>query len=85
MDIKTGTSFFGWIIYLIFASLILKYVFESYQATSELEWIPLACLLGCGILGATFQFLPSRGHGAELGDRNTIIPPNDNSGNDGDI
>jgi hypothetical protein len=83
VDIKTGTSFFGWIIYLVFAAIILKYVFESYQATSELEWVPLACLLGFGIVGATFQFLPSRSHGADLGGRNTIVPPSDNSGSDG--
>jgi hypothetical protein len=83
VDIKTGRSFFGWIIYLIFASLNLKYAFESYQATSELEWVPLAGLLAFGIVGSTFQFLPSRSHGADLEGRNTIIPPSDNSGSDG--
>ncbi|EAR59559.1 hypothetical protein MED92_11599 [Oceanospirillum sp. MED92] len=83
MGIKTGISFFGWFIYLIFASLILKYVIESYQTTSELEWVPLACLLCFGIVGAAFQFIPSRGHGVDLGGRNTVIPPNDSSGSDG--
>jgi len=80
VDTKTGTSLFGWLLYLIFSSIALKYVVDSYMDTSEIEWIPLVCIVGLGIVGGLFQLLPSRDAGTGTGGGNTIIPPTDNIG-----
>ena len=70
---------FGWLLYLILSTIVLKSVIDTYIYESEIEWIPLACIVGLGIAGGLFQFLPDKNVGKGSSGGNTIIPPTDNS------